>query len=204
MGGLKACENRSSGADQCVGPAASCREMGDFVRIMENNLKRENSHPSRFAKTFCSDISLEPAAKSHCQAPARVIECFGNIVNLRTVEFNERGPRFLNSSPPSHLPILLRLCATTPRVTLNRCFFTSSMSGILPTSRQNLRCSFRTAIAGYRKVVRPGHTISNTITEPNEAQGAPVGESPIAPSHCPRLAAPPARGSIRLPRSDSR
>ena len=69
--------------------------MGDFVRIMGNIFKRENSHPSRFAKTFCRDISLEPAAKSRCQATCPIVDYCGNIIDLRTVEFNGRGLRLV-------------------------------------------------------------------------------------------------------------
>jgi hypothetical protein len=69
--------------------------MGDFVRIMGNILKRENSHPSRFAKTFCCDISLEPAAKSRCQATCPNNRLLWEHNDLRTVEFNGRGLRFV-------------------------------------------------------------------------------------------------------------
>jgi len=45
-------KNRSIGAGQSVGPAESCMKIGDFVRIMADNLKRENIYPVCFAKEF--------------------------------------------------------------------------------------------------------------------------------------------------------
>jgi hypothetical protein len=48
--GLKRCKNRSIRADQGVGPAGSCREMGNFIRIMGNLLKGENTYPFGDAK----------------------------------------------------------------------------------------------------------------------------------------------------------
>ena len=50
--GLKRRNNRSPGGIQGVGPAGSCGGIGDFVRIMGEFLKLENSSPVRFAKDF--------------------------------------------------------------------------------------------------------------------------------------------------------
>ena len=56
--GLKWRKNLSTGADQGVGPAASCCAMGDFVRFMGKFLKRKNRHSVRFAKDFSHRIFL--------------------------------------------------------------------------------------------------------------------------------------------------
>jgi hypothetical protein len=48
--GPKLRKNLNTEADQGVGSAESCAEIGDFVRIMGKFLKRENSYPGRVAK----------------------------------------------------------------------------------------------------------------------------------------------------------
>jgi len=55
-GGAETVKIRSTGADHGVGLVGSCREIGNFVRIMVNLLKRENTHSFHFAKKICWEI----------------------------------------------------------------------------------------------------------------------------------------------------
>ncbi|MCX6875209.1 MAG: hypothetical protein NTW21_15595 [Verrucomicrobia bacterium] len=48
--GAETAKNRHTGADQDIGPAGICRKIGDFVRIMANLRKRQNTKPPGDAK----------------------------------------------------------------------------------------------------------------------------------------------------------
>ena len=68
-------DKRSS--ERSAGPAGSCGEMGEFVRIMSDNLKRENSFPGRFGKDFWTPPLILMAFCWNISPP----ECTGDMNN---------------------------------------------------------------------------------------------------------------------------